>query len=123
MKYLLTIVLLFSFGQARATEFGTFERGNSLLEYCEKYIKGNYSIGNSCAGYIGGIVDVHRSLSGWGVMSEIFCIYSDYGINTNQLVRVVTEHLQEHLQEHPEDLHALASSVVLTALSEAFPCE
>jgi len=115
MKYLLTIVLLFPFSQAAAFSFWT---GSKLLENCEAYLsKTNVAIGNTCAGYVMGIDDTHRTFTKWGEMSPLWC--SPDNMKTNQLVRVVTK----HLREQPEKLHLTASSAVANALMFAFPCE
>jgi len=116
MKYLLAIVLLFSFGQAMAA--GSYVTGSVLLEQCDAHInETNIADGNVCVGYIAGIADVHITFVDWGDMEKNMCI--PFAVGSTQLVRIVTK----YLQEHPENLHLAASSLVLTALGTAFPCE
>jgi len=118
MKYLLIIVLLFSFNQARAD---TFYDGNKMLALCEAYIRNSNNVdiaeGNACFGYVTGIVDMHDTFVEWKLMSPYWCMPDK--MNGTQLVRVVTK----HLQEFPEDLHLAADSLVARALYKPFPCE
>jgi len=116
MKYLLTIVLLFSFNQAAALGF-LF--GNELLERCEAYLSNTDAAkGNTCWGFVTGVADAHDNFTVWG-MSPLWC--QPDNMSTGQLIRIVTK----HLQEHPEDLHLAAASLVSNALLLAFPppCE
>jgi len=116
MKYLLMVVLLCSFNQARA---GAFYTGNEMLELCERYLGEtnieNVAKGNICAGYIIGIFDVHDSFVSHGKSKTLWC--SPGNINTNQLVRIVTK----FMQERPGILHFAADSIIINALSGAFP--
>jgi len=117
MKYLLMVVLLFTFSQAQALLI--FMSGGQLLEKCEAHLSetGSVAVGNVCAGYVAGISDVHASFVEWGDMTPKWCVPLTGG--TKQMVRVVTK----YLQEHPEDLHRTAGGQVANALSQAFPCE
>jgi len=112
MKYLLLIVLLFSFGQARAdTMIRVYYTGNMLLKICESYTNTNRPNalvdavrGGTCIGYILGVAEgrcVPNSSSG------------------DQLLRIVIK----YLQENPQDLHKGASGLIGNALARAFPCE
>jgi len=115
MKYLLTIVLLFSSGQAMAEI--TFLNGNDLLEICEAYLDEDFTKGNTCAGFVVGVSDAHQTFVNWGLMKSAWCLPD--GVNTIQLVRIATK----YLQENPKDLHVVAGSLVGAALGLAFPCE
>jgi len=117
MKYLLAIVLLFSFSSARA--WGYFESGSELLEKCEAYLSetGSATKGNVCAGYVEGIVDGHNTFVYWGEIKPYWCM-PKHG-TVGQVIRVVTK----YLQEHPESLHLTAGGLTAIALTEAFPCE
>ncbi len=116
MKYLLMIVLLFSFNQAAAL---SFRSGNQLLEECEAYLSetGSAASGNTCFGFVTGIVDAHDNFTSWEVMLTLWCPPDK--MSTTQLIRIVTK----HLQEHPESLHETAAGEVVVALVAAFPCE
>ena len=117
MKYLLMVVLLCSFSQARAT--GSFLAGDHLLEMCEAYIsKTNAAKGNECLGYVMGVADAEGSFVDWELMEKRSCI-PDKDIKSSQLVRVVTK----YLQENPQYLHIAASDLVGNAFYLAFPCE
>jgi len=123
MKYLLMVVLLFSFNQARAVgSDGYFVSGSELLERCEAYLgddtNANIASGNACAGYVEGIVDEHNTFVNWGEIKPAWWCVSKHS-NLGQLIHVVTK----YLQEHPEDLHQTASGLTVIALTDAFPCE
>jgi len=114
MKYLLAIVLLFSFNQAMAG----YLSGGMLLEDCEAFLnKTDVAEGNLCSGYVMGIFDTHESLVHREQLKPIWC--APDGVDSTQAIRVVTK----HLQKRPEDLHASAPGQVWLALLMAFPCE
>ena len=117
MKYLLTIVLLFTFSQVVVAAFYS---GNEMLKMCEAYLSetGSAADGNICVGYVVGIHDGHFTFSVRADMKKTICL-PDSSVDGSQLVRVVTK----HLQEHPEDLHYTAASLITNALQQAFPCE
>jgi len=121
MKYLLTIVLLFSCSQAIAAQTESFYTGNALLELCEAYLDGgtsaNIAKGNTCASYVAGIDDAHSLFVDWLDMEQSWC--APKNVNMSQLVRVVTK----HLQENPQKLHKSGNSLIGNALIIAFPCE
>jgi hypothetical protein len=105
---------LLSHGQAQAS----FNTGSELLEKCEAYgNKTNVAKGNTCAGYVEGIDDVHTAFNGWKQIDKNW--YISEGMVTSQLVRVVAK----YLQEHPQNLHLEAGGTVANAFIEAFPCE
>jgi len=118
MKYLLMIVLLFSFNQAMARTVNAFFDGNGLLGVCESYISetGSVAKGNVCFGYVVGVADAGATFVDEDIRSSR-CI--PFNVMGSQLVRVVTK----YLQEHPEELHLTASGLVAIALRDAFPCE
>jgi len=115
MKYLLMIVLLFSFNQAKGEAFLT---GSVLLERCEAYLnKTGLVKGSTCWGYILGVSDTYSHLAEWGEIKPYWC--EPDGVGSTQLIRIVIK----QLQEHPESLHKTASSLVANALYTTFPCE
>jgi len=116
MKYLLMVVLLFSFNQAAALSFLS---GSELLERCEAHLSetGSVAKGNTCYGFVVGIEDAQDTFTALGKMSPLWC--SPDEVSAGQLIRVVTK----YLREHPESLHRSASSLVANALGFAFPCE
>ena len=117
MKYLLTIVLLFSFNQARAVD--VYVTGSVLLKRCEASLSetGSAAKGNTCVGFVAGISDAHGTFTQWGEMSPLWCAPDN--MDSGQLIRIVTK----HPQEYPEGLHLTAASLVSNALMLAFPCE
>jgi len=119
MKYLLMVVLLFSFNQARAVEAENFYSGNELLAMCEAYLSetGSAAKGNTCFGYVAGIVDAHNTFVNLADLEQSWC--PPENLDGSQLVRVVTK----YLQGNPQQLHLTASSLVVNALILAFPCE
>jgi len=109
MKYLLMVVLLFSFGQAN----DAYRTGNQLLEDCEATDEGWVRKG-FCRGYIVAVVDTSEGKAWDGAP---YC--EPDGVNIGQLTKIVTK----HLNENPNQLHLSAFSLVQSALLEAFPCE
>ena len=93
---------------------GAWLTGGQLLEDCESE---NYFEKGSCTGYIEGVDDSAVTLAHWEGLAEPICIPG--GVTSGQLRLVV----MKHLNKHPEELHMTASSLVLKALFEAFPCE
>jgi len=121
MKYLLMIVLLFSFSQTRAEQPQGFYTGNKLLELCEAAIDRDtaqdIADGSACIGFIMGVADAQEVFIGWNRMERMWCLPEH--VTGAQVLRVVTK----DLQENPQDLHKTASSMVANALFSAFPCE
>jgi len=119
MKYLLMVVLLFSFNQVRADETA-FMIGSRLLENCEAWIyRTDVSKAGICLGYVQGVSDAHNAFLSWETIEKHYCHPGPGIITVGQLSRIVTK----HLQENPKDLHLMASSSVINALILAFPCE
>jgi len=107
MKYLLMIVLLFSFNQASAAVFFT---GNELYGFCRP--DPDKSIG-VCNGYVTAFIDTES----WEGTST-FCLPKRNFMN-QQAIDVVSK----YLKDNPEQRHLLAPVLVNMALMEAFPCE
>ena len=103
-------------------------KGTDMLKHCKVYIdklinnqgiaKVPLDIAEShlCLGFIVGIHNSHDAFTQWGDMEKEFCTHKD--VDVNQLVLVAVK----YLESHPEDLHYAASSLVINALKEAFPC-
>jgi len=108
MKYLLTVILLLSFNSSQAA----YVDGNSLLSKCEG---GNESY---CIGYLAGINDGYLAAFNWGDIKEkSFCVPD--GATQGQLQRVAIN----GLKANPQNLHLVASSLVMNIFVAAFPCE
>ena len=110
------LVMTASMGaQGEALDTGeSFKTGSSILESCERESWFNKGY---CLGYIIGVSDAANTLAVWKGFAESIC--TPQGVTSGQLQKVVVN----NLNENPEELHLNASSLVLNALSEAFPCE
>jgi len=125
MMRLLLILLLLTSNQVIALD-GYFENSYGLYLKCEKTLNGEgessvdpqtlYHTG-LCGGYISGIHDSVKDLVLHGLIAkDPYCMPS--GINRGQLVRVVVS----YVKDNPESFTQSASSSVLSAYSESFPC-
>jgi hypothetical protein len=93
---------------------GAWTSGGQLLEACEK--EDFFSKGD-CFGYISGTLDSYEMAAGRKGFTIRHCIPE--GVTKGQMKKIV----MKYLNENPEKLHFTASSLVLTGLREAFPCE
>jgi hypothetical protein len=90
------------------TAAGDFVDGNKLLQHCnEPY--GTYS-GGFCDGYISGVGSAFNEMQGF------YCFPG--GVKAGQVIDLV----KLYLTEHPEKRNYGASSLVIAALKEKFPC-
>jgi len=92
--------------------FAGFEDGEALLSKCLS--ENGYSFG-VCRGYLEGIHEAQEALIHWGKADPAFC--PPRGVTPGQLKTIIIE----HMRQHPEDLHFSAGSIVINALSVAFP--
>jgi hypothetical protein len=92
----------------------TYWDGSDLLKHCTS--ESTFEIG-ICGGYLTGTADTLETVEVWTEPMGEACIPSNATIS--QLIKVVVK----HMQEHPENLHFTATSLVLTGLREAFPCD
>jgi len=90
-----------------------FRTGNALLNECKKE---NSPSGLFCDGYIAGVADAHRAVSHSFRGMTRYC--SPEHVTVHELRRVVVR----WLQANPEQIHFAASSLVVQALHDAFPC-
>ena len=117
--------------------------GKELLESCREVIKASdktgvepdYVSAMQCVSYIRGIADGHDATTylqtkkrtgraGWDSKSEatrrslaIFC--APQAVQMEQKVRIVVR----YLGQHPKQLQEQPATLVLDALTEAFPCK
>jgi len=107
------IIMFFVLCLLTQNALSDYYSGEDLLKQCEsdQYL--------FCIGYAVGTHDaVFLEMENGGSFNNIrFCTRK--GISTGQIKRVVNK----YLNDHPELLHYGASSLVLFALQEAFPCE
>jgi hypothetical protein len=106
--------LLLASPPARAHETSVegryFKTGNALLGECKKE-------GLFCDGYIAGVADAHRAVSHSFREMTRYC--TPEHVTVHELRRVVVR----WLQANPGQIHFAASSLVVQALHDAFPCE
>lgn len=108
MKPLLILAGLLMFAGVASAD-----TGNQLLQHCDK-LEDNLSFG-MCFGYVLGATDAQL-----GVMVGLkSCLYRIPDQVTNQqAVDIVIK----YLKEHPEKRQIVGATLVLKAMSEAFPC-
>jgi len=122
MKYLLTILLFFTPIKTTLGNDGTtYLTGAKLLEFCEVGLKEESTEAKvkfgACVFYIASINDLQGTYYEWWNIQKYFC--KPDSIDTIQLAELTTK----YLKNHPEALVYSASSAVMWALREAFPCE
>ncbi len=78
--------------------------------------KSRYSRG-ICLGYILSVVDTHKTFNVVTKTPKYFCIPRK--VTSGQVQQVTIK----YFKDHPEILHNSASSAVLEALNDAFPCK
>ena len=70
----------------------------------------------TCFNYIKGVFDFHQTLVGSKKIKPLFCKPTD--VDLGQLARTIIE----YIEANQEKAEKTASSLILPALSEAFPC-
>ncbi|MDT8281728.1 MAG: Rap1a/Tai family immunity protein [Gammaproteobacteria bacterium] len=105
--------------------------GNELLSNCSKAIKvsdgaeilsSDYFGVGTCMGTIRGIIDAGNIINTSATQrcyskQDVYCVPVE--VSTVQATRVVVK----YLKDHPEDLHQRDTRLIVTALTEAFPCK
>ena len=92
----------------------SFQSGSSSLTWCESE---NSQEKSHCFGYLAAVADTADTLAGWEGFEPSICV--PLGVTGGQLIKVWVK----YANEHPEELHLSASSLVLSAYAEAFPCD
>ena len=115
MLVITVLALLSSQVQAKDILKLTYNFGSELLTNCEG--EDSFSQG-LCFGYIEGAYDSYAVMVKWGIIEKDF-ICVPVNVSKGQLVKVVVK----YLNDNPAELHLIASSRVIHALSAAFPCE
>ena len=98
--------------------------GNELLSKCKATLKTttdpkDIPDANFCLGFIVGVADTSITYHGLYNAPHLVCIPADAKIPHTQLATVVVK----YLENHPDQLHYEASSTVIAALREVFPCK
>jgi len=87
--------------------------GNWLERLCTAHDEGSRG---ACAGFILGAVDATSAVERRDGIAKRYC--APRNAEVGQMARVILK----WLADHPEDLHYDASSLVITALINAWPC-
>lgn len=103
---------------------GYAESGSKLLTSCRPAVE-RMNGGTAsdpmqamfCIAYVRGVTDSYETIKDVYPQVGVYC--EPYGVNTEQRIRIT----HKYLETHPEILHQEASSLVLVALREAFPCK
>jgi hypothetical protein len=92
--------------------------GHALLQDCTEALKEDQNKDSLkvmwCYGYLKGIGDM-RALN---TMVSVPPDCTPQKVTIGQMTRIVVE----YLQDHPKELHYLSASLVVKAITEAFPC-
>ena len=94
--------------------------GNELLEMCKALIDETDVVkGQTCGGYLQGIVEAHEALRGHGLCyrQDHFCLSEE--VSSQQLARLAVK----YLEANPEKLNIPVADEVINAFMEAFPCK
>jgi hypothetical protein len=93
--------------------FSDYYSGNRLLEYCNP----NSSKRDICTGYVAGTIGAIDTRNIWENIDSGICVPKEASLG--QSIKVVVK----YLETNPDKLHLSASSNVLNAFLDAFPCE
>ena len=123
LALLLVVALLFVASPVMAKE-DYFYLGNQLLEECNHVINAldneNTNIDQIaaalCLGYVQGVHDLYAALKNGEFIVSQYC--KPQNAPVSQMLRVI----MKYLKDHPENLNYSASSLIIKALGEAFPC-
>jgi hypothetical protein len=118
---LVTIISIFFISPALGEQMQTFKSGDKLQLECsglEAPLKSDTKLllDATCLNYIKGVFDLHQTLVGSKTIEPYFCKPTD--VDLGQLTRTVIE----YIEKNQDKAKKTASSLVLPALSEAFPC-
>ena len=121
-RLLLAVILAWSMlaEAEQALVLAGFLSGNGLMNVCDGTKSGelnaNVSDYNSCVSYVEGVADAETVFVGWGNKQPDFCIPVD---TTDDQLRLVA---LRYMKERPEQWQLAASSLVINAFVEAWPC-
>lgn len=115
MKYSISGILFAALLSANGTWADTaYQRSSDLLKHCTS--ESTFELG-VCGGYLAGTADTLDLLEQWKGPTDQVC--APDAVTISQLRELVTK----HIKEHPEQRHLSATSLVLSAFYETFPCE
>jgi hypothetical protein len=113
-KYYAALLVTMMLGIAQPVSAESYN-GNKLLRNCKADV-GSTPWG-VCIGYVTSVSNTTSSWQNWGDLKSNICLPA--GFTSGQLIEVAVK----YLEAHPLQLHLSASSLVLNAYIEAFPCE
>jgi hypothetical protein len=113
MKKSITILTITAAMLSGNSAFADYYSGNKLLEYCNPDSSGR----DICIGYVAGIRGATDTLNIWENIDSGICVPKE--ISLGQSIKVVVK----YLEANPGKLHLSASSNVLNAFIDAFPCK
>jgi hypothetical protein len=96
-----------------SSAYSDYYSGNKLLEYCNP----NSSKRDICTGYVAGTRGAIDTWKIWENIDSGICVPNE--VTLGQSIKVVVK----YLETNPDKLHLSASSNVLNAFADAFPCE
>lgn len=119
--FVLAVVVFSVASPLMAAQMQTFKSGSKLLNECTPLLTQNKNTTEllfeaSCLNYIKGVFDMHQTLVARGKIEAQICKPTD--VDLGHLGRVI----MEYLNANPQKLKITASSLILPALSEVFPC-
>jgi hypothetical protein len=113
MKKSITILAITAAILFGNSAFADYYSGNKLLEYCNPDSSGR----DICIGYVAGIRGAIDTWNIWENIDSGICVPKE--ISLGQSIKVVVK----YLETNPGKLHLSASSNVLNAFIDAFPCK
>jgi len=121
MFFLLVVVVFFVTSPVMAAQMQTFKSGSKLLNECTPLLTQNKNttellFETSCLNYIKGVFDLHQTLVARGKIVPHICKPPEADLG--QIGRII----MKYLKANPGKINITASSLILPALSEAFPC-
>ena len=101
-------------GASHGAMADSFQSGNSLLTKCESEAPFDVGI---CIGYLMSVGDTYTTAAAWEGFEPYICMPDT--VTAGQLQKIWIK----YANEYPEELHFSASSLVLLAYRQAFPCD
>jgi hypothetical protein len=119
--FLIAIASVFLASSAMAEKMQTFKSGTKLQMDCSGLnapLKSDTKImlDATCLNYIKGVFDLHQTLVGSRVIEPRICKPTE--VDLGQLARITIE----YIEKNQEKAEVTASSLIMHALSEAYPC-
>ena len=113
MKKWVLILAITAANLSANSVFADYYSGNKLLEYCNP----DSAKSDVCIGYVAGTRGAIDTWKAWENIDSGICVPKE--VSLRQSINVVVK----YLEANPGKLHLSASSNVLNAFREAFPCE